>query len=118
MLPNKTTAWCAALLILPSLAFATDEQRIERGRAVYQAVCAACHAPANVMVSAPKAGDTVEWSKRASRGGGGIEMLTENALKGFEAMPPKGGRAELTRAQLRDAIEFMQRAAPPSGLVK
>lgn len=118
MLPNKTSSWFAALLILPSLAFAADEQRIERGRAVYQAVCAACHAPSNVMVSAPKAGDTVEWSKRASRGGGGIEMLTENALEGFEAMPPKGGRAELTRAQLRDAIEFMQGAASAPGPMK
>lgn len=96
------------LSITPFAAFADDGQRIEAGRKVYQAVCIACHAPENVMVSAPKAGDAAEWARRASRGTGGIDMLADNAVKGFGAMPPKGGAAALTRAQVADAIEFMR----------
>jgi cytochrome c5 len=101
----------AALLTLPVVSMASDDQQMLKGRSVYQAVCAACHAPANVMVSAPKAGDLVDWGRRAPADRKGLEMLTNHAVEGFGAMPPKGGRAELTRAEIRAAIEFMR--SPP-----
>lgn len=104
-------ALLAAMSMVPLAALAGGESRIEAGKAVYQAVCIACHAPENVMVSAPKAGAATEWERRAARSPGGIDMLTDNAVSGFGAMPPKGGDAGLTRAQIRDAIEFMR--APP-----
>ena len=77
------------------------------GRTVYQSVCIACHAPQNVMVSAPKAGDLAEWGKRLSRAQNGVETLTDHAVAGFGAMPAKGGHAELSREQIREAIKFM-----------
>jgi cytochrome c5 len=77
------------------------------GRAVYVAVCSACHAPENVMVSAPKAGDTAEWRKRLHKG---IEAAADNAINGVGAMPPKGGHSALSRAEILSAIEFMQTA--------
>jgi len=74
------------------------------GRALYQAVCRACHAPENVMVSAPKAGDTAEWERRLRTG---LDQLTDNALNGIGAMPAKGGCTSCTAEQLRDAIRYM-----------
>jgi cytochrome c5 len=110
----KPLALLAMISMMPMPAFAEDAQRVEAGKAVYQAVCIACHAPENVMVSAPKAGDVAEWARRAARAPGGIDMLTDNAVNGVGAMPPKGGAAELTRTQVRDAIEFM-RNRPKTG---
>jgi cytochrome c5 len=112
----------AALAALPLISAAAEGGQPDQGRKVYQNVCMACHAPENVMVSAPKAGDMKEWARRGAEApGGGLEMLTDHARDGFGAMPPKGGRAELTRAQLRDAIKFMRSPAPddvPSGAQK
>ncbi|NML62917.1 hypothetical protein HHL21_17895 [Massilia sp. RP-1-19] len=105
---TKPLALLAMMSMMPMPAFADDAQRVEAGKAAYRAVCIACHAPENVMVSAPKAGDVAEWAKRAGRAPGGIEMPTANAMRGVGAMPPKGGAAELTRAQIRGAIEFMR----------
>ncbi|MFZ6749043.1 c-type cytochrome [Undibacterium sp. Ren11W] len=87
------------------LAFSNASVASEDGRAVYIAVCSACHAPENVLVSAPKAGDTAEWRKRLLKG---IDAAADNAIKGVGAMPPKGGHTELSRGEILRAIEFMQ----------
>ena len=105
----KPLALLAMTSMMPMPAFAENARQIEAGKAVYQAVCIACHAPENVMVSAPKAGDVAEWARRAARAPGGIEMLTRNAMSGVGAMPPKGGATELTKEQIRDAVEFMRK---------
>lgn len=79
------------------------------GREVYESVCIACHAVENVMVSAPKLGERKAWQARSERAGG-IEGLVRNAAQGYGAMPPKGGREELSEAQLKAAIRYMQQA--------
>jgi cytochrome c5 len=94
-------------LTLAGVAAGAEPTARERGRMVYQNVCMACHAPENVMVSSPKAGDAAEWARRGSRTAQGLETLARHAMEGFGAMPPKGGRPELTLAQIRDAIDFM-----------
>lgn len=109
---SKPLALVAMMSMMPMAAFAGDGQRIEAGKAVYQAVCIACHAPENVMASAPKAGDVAEWARRAARSPGGVDVLVDNAVNGFGAMPPRGGATELTRAQIREAIEFMKTPLP------
>jgi cytochrome c5 len=95
-----------ATIALAETAFAGDV-----GRTVYQSVCIACHAPQNVMVSSPKAGNAADWSKRLAQAQNGIETLTDHAVEGFGAMPKKGGSAELSRDQIREAIKYMM-AAP------
>lgn len=95
----KRFAAMTTLALLPFLCHADD--------ALYQSVCRACHGPENVMVSAPKAGDVAEWGKRLARGAKGLETLTDNAVNGFAAMPPKGGHGELSRDQIQQAIKFM-----------
>ena len=94
-----------ALLVLAVTAFSAHAA--EPGLATYQSVCIACHAVENVMVSAPKAGDSAAWQKRLAAQPKGLESLTDNAMNGIGAMPAKGGRDELTREQVQQAIRFM-----------
>lgn len=80
---------------------------VEKGKSVYRTHCRSCHAPTNVMVSSPKAGDVAAWGERLAQG---LEKATDEAVAGTGAMPPKGGAAELTREEIRAAIRYM--AAP------
>jgi cytochrome c5 len=118
MSSHKTRCLLAALAMLPLTSFAAEAQSVEKGRAVYHSVCIACHAPENVMVSAPKAGDAAEWARRAGKGAAGLDMLVTHAIDGFGAMPAKGGHAELTAAQIRDAIVFMRAVPDAAGTTR
>ncbi|MGQ0524686.1 MAG: c-type cytochrome [Betaproteobacteria bacterium] len=73
-----------------------------RGKQVYQATCAACHTTG--LAGAPKPGDGSAWTARLSAGAG---PLYGNAIKGKAAMPPKGGNASLSDAEVRAAVDFM-----------
>lgn len=73
------------------------------GRTVYESACVACHASG--VLGAPKFGDAAAWAVRARRG---IDALVKSAVAGTaKGMPPRGGRSELTEAQLRAAIVHM-----------
>ena len=96
-----------ALAAFGLFAFTGEASAGDVGRTVYQSVCIACHAPQNVMVSAPKAGDVADWGKRLASAQNSVETLTDHAVAGFGAMPAKGGHSELSREQVREAIRFM-----------
>jgi c(7)-type cytochrome triheme protein len=93
---------------------AAQGQGAAAGKAVYDTACAACHGSG--VLGAPKPDDAAGWGARATKG---LEGLLKSAIAGTDkGMPPKGGRADLTDAQLRAAIEFMAGAAlkgPPAG---
>ena len=72
------------------------------GKAVYSQTCVACHAQS--VAGSPKLGDKAAWAPRIKTG---LDALVQSALKGKGAMPPKGGNASLTEAQVRAAVEFM-----------
>lgn len=74
------------------------------GKELYVRVCSLCHKPVNIMVSSPKAGDTVDWGARLSKG---IEATVDNGMNGINAMPPRGTCDSCTREEIRDAILFM-----------
>jgi c(7)-type cytochrome triheme protein len=72
-------------------------------KAIYDQSCAGCHATG--VLDAPKFGDAAMWGPRAK---GGIDALVKSATAGTaKGMPPKGGRADLSPAQLRSVIEYM-----------
>ena len=73
-----------------------------KGKAVYDANCAACHATG--VAGAPKPGDKAAWTARLSQGYAG---LYDNALKGIRGMPAKGGNADLPDADLANAVAYM-----------
>lgn len=75
---------------------------VRTGEQINTAVCAACHTTG--AANAPKTGDKAAW---ASRLGLGLDGLTKNAIKGKNAMPPRGGVPDLTDYELARAIVFM-----------
>ena len=72
------------------------------GKAVYSQTCVACHQVS--VAGSPRLGDKAAWAPRIQQG---MDVLVQSVTKGKGAMPPKGGNAALTDAQLRAAVEFM-----------
>ena len=70
-----------------------------------QQVCSACHLTG--AAGAPKLGDKAAWAPRLAQG---IDGLTANAIKGKNAMPPRGG-SSATDAQIREVVTYMYNAA-------
>ncbi|MGB5568417.1 MAG: c-type cytochrome, partial [Sedimenticolaceae bacterium] len=73
------------------------------GADVVAASCNSCHSIG--LLGAPKIGDKAAWSQRLAAEGG-LDGLTASAIKGKNAMPPKGG-AMVSDAEIRAAIEYM-----------
>jgi cytochrome c5 len=76
------------------------------GEALYKQACQVCHAAG--VAGAPKFGDKAAWSARLPAG---IDALYNSVTKGKGAMPPRGGAAQASDADLRAAVEFMAAAA-------
>ena len=72
------------------------------GEEIVKTVCGACHTAG--VANAPKIGDKAAWGKLA---GQGLPAMLANAIKGKGAMPPRGGAADLTDAEVARAIVFM-----------
>lgn len=69
---------------------------------IYTASCAACHAAG--VAGAPKLGDKAAWTARIKAGN---NALYDSALKGKNAMPPKGGNASLAEAEVKAVVDYM-----------
>ncbi len=72
------------------------------GAAVYGSVCQACHAAG--VAGAPKTGDKAAWAPRIATG---TAALVKSVTNGKGAMPPKGGGADLTDAEIKAAVEHL-----------
>jgi cytochrome c5 len=72
------------------------------GKKVFDSTCTACHSTG--VAGSPKLGDKAAWAPRVKQG---VDALVQSALKGKGAMPPKGGNAALSDADIRAAVEFM-----------
>lgn len=83
----------------PETAPAAD---LAKGKAVYGAACFVCHDTG--AAGAPKRGDKAVWAPRIEQG---MEALTNSALKGKNAMPPKGGRMDLSDADIAAAVAYL-----------
>jgi cytochrome c5 len=90
----------AALLKVSAPAAAHKPQTPDQ---IMNGVCGACHGGG--LLGAPKVGDKAAWAARASAKGG-LNGLTASAIKGMNAMPPRGG-ADLTDAELKATVELM-----------
>ena len=69
---------------------------------IYNTVCSACHATG--LAGSPKAGDKAAWAPRIATG---MDALLKSATNGKNAMPARGGAADLTDAELKAAVEFL-----------
>lgn len=68
----------------------------------YRGACMSCHATG--AAGAPKTGDKAAWKARIAQG---MDLLVEHAIKGKGAMPPKGGRPNLTDEQIKSVVAYM-----------
>ena len=77
--------------------------RAERsGEAIVKAQCAKCHASGKG--GAPKLGDRAAWSERVKPG---VDALVRSAINGHGGMPARGGMANLTDAEIKNAVNYM-----------
>lgn len=81
---------------------AAPEADLAQGKTVYGAACFVCHDTG--AAGAPKRGDKAAWAPRLAQG---VEALTNSAIKGKNAMPPKGGRMDLSDADIAASVAYM-----------
>jgi cytochrome c5 len=75
------------------------------GKEIVEAQCIKCHGTG--AGGAPKVGDRAAWTQRAKQG---FDTLVASAIRGHGAMQPRGGRADLTDPEIRNAIAYMLNA--------
>ena len=72
------------------------------GQKTYDTYCQACHNAG--VANAPKLGDKAAWEPRIATG---IDAMLAVAIKGKNAMPPKGTCMACSDDDLKAAIEYM-----------
>jgi cytochrome c5 len=76
--------------------------------------CFRCHEAGTG--GAPKPGDKAAWAPRFNKG---VDALVLTAIRGHGGMPPRGGKADLTDAELRGAVLYLfDPAGPPKDAPK
>jgi cytochrome c5 len=75
---------------------------LAEGKAVYEKNCGTCHASG--VAGAPKFGDKAAWKEHIAHG---YEHMTEIAIRGEGAMPPRGGNPKLSDTEIRAAVAYM-----------
>ena len=91
-----------ARLELAKAPAAKSDGKPRDGATVYNSVCMACHASG--AAGAPKAGDKAAWAPRIATG---TAALIRSVTNGKGALPPKGGGADLTDAEIKAAVEHL-----------
>jgi len=97
--PATTTA-AAAAPAAPAAAGGANA-----GEALYKQTCVACHGAG--VAGSPKFGDKAAWAPRIQQG---VPTLVQNAIKGKNAMPPRGG-SSASDADMKAAVEYMVNAS-------
>ena len=76
------------------------------GPQVYNSACLVCHGAG--IGGAPILGNVEQWASRISQG---TDVLVKHAIEGYSGavgyMPPKGGRLDLSDAEVQAAVEYM-----------
>lgn len=90
----------------PASAAPAEVAKVVDGEQVYNTTCMACHTSG--AAGAPKLGDAGVWKARIAQG---ADTLHKHAIEGFQGaagfMPAKGGRADLSDAEVSAAVDFM-----------
>ena len=93
------TAW-----VLLCMTAAQAQPTLKSGVQVYRETCMVCHGPG--LANAPRPGDRQVWGKLMAEG---QAVLTAHGWVGVRAMPPKGGRNDLSLEEFARAVAWMAR---------
>lgn len=104
--PGAAPAGAAAAGAVPAAAApaAVAAVSADTGKKIYDTACMACHAAG--VAGAPKLGDKAAWAPRLKKG---ADVLHTSALKGLNAMPPKGG-SSASDEEIKAAVDYMTAA--------
>jgi len=72
------------------------------GEQIVANVCGGCHNSG--ALNSPKVGDAAAWGPRIAQG---FDTLVKVAIAGKNAMPPRGGGADLTDKEVARAVAYM-----------
>ncbi len=72
------------------------------GKSIYENTCAGCHKSG--VAGAPKLGNKADWAHVRKED---VKDVFEHALKGFNAMPPKGGDMSLKDEDVKSTVKYM-----------
>lgn len=76
----------------------------EPGQSIYEQYCSMCHRDG--VAGAPKFRDEASWKPRLTAQKD-VAGLTASAIKGINAMPPKGTCADCSEEDIKNAISYM-----------
>ena len=83
-------------------ASAKDMAAERSGEQIVTAQCAKCHQTGEG--GAPRIGDRAAWTPRLKNG---LDNLVRSAIRGHGGMPARGGMADATDAEIRNAVNYM-----------
>jgi len=89
-------------VMIASALLAASGSVLADGQKTYQSTCQACHSTG--AAGAPKLGDKEAWAPRIATG---MDAMLAVAIKGKNAMPPRGACAACTDEDLKETIEYM-----------
>ena len=102
MTVNRKKMLCL-LSVLPLLGFISAcSKKPDVGEEIVNTACVVCHAQS--INGAPIIGNKKMWSKRLPQG---EAVLIEHAVNGYELMPAKGGRSDLSDEDVAAAVRYM-----------
>ncbi len=100
---NLMIATAATVALMASV---TTTAQAADGQKTFQSACFACHGTG--AAGAPMIGHKDAWGPRIAKG---IATLEKHALHGFKGkkgvMPAKGGRSDLSDADVKAAVAYM-----------
>jgi cytochrome c5 len=100
--PATATTAAPAAAAAAVVAAAAPATKSDAAPALYTSICSACHIAG--VAGSPKLGDKAAWAPRLAAG---VDGLTASVIKGKGAMPPKGGAAAASDAEIKAVVEYM-----------
>lgn len=84
------------------VAAVVEEETIGGGQQIVTQVCSMCHSSG--MMNSPKLGSKADWAPRIEKG---ADLLYSHAINGFNMMPARGGRPDLSDDDIKAAVDHM-----------
>jgi len=94
----------------PKMPATLAKPTLERGKEIYDKVCAACHNDG--LLGAPKIGDKEEWAHRIEKN---MDVLIDHTINGFANNPVRGACNECTDTDLIAAVKYMVQESKTTG---